>query len=80
MIEDYKLKPAEINIPWQGSEPQGEMRENACRKISETASSDLTDLQSKILIWQPEDRLSLVDIKNHPWLTGVESKCETSVE
>ena len=113
MIEDYKLKPAEINIPWHGSEPQGEIR-NAFRKMhksstkpssfprtkgiyltecsstpwlvpatinkgekpfstsmSETESSDLTDLLSKILTWQPEDRLSLVDIKNHPWLTGV---------
>ena len=123
MIEDQKLKLAEINIPWQGSEAQGKIRKNAFRKmhksltkhslfpkttgiyltecsstrwpvhatinkgnkpfstnISETESSDLTDLLSKILTWQPEDRLSLVDIKNHPWLTGVESKCETSVE
>lgn len=46
--------------------------------ISETESSDLTDLLSKILTWQPEDRLSLVDIKKHPWLIGsVESKHET---
>lgn len=38
--------------------------------ISETESRDLADLLSKILTWQPEDRLSLIDIKNHPWLTA----------
>ena len=47
-------------------------------KISETESSDLTDLLSKILTWQPEDRLSLIDIKKHPWLTAsVDSTHET---
>lgn len=45
--------------------------------ISETESSDLADLLNKILTWQPEDRLSLIDIKKHPWLiASVESKHE----
>lgn len=38
-------------------------------KISQTESSNLTDLLSKVLAYKPEDRLSTVDITTHPWLT-----------
>lgn len=46
-------------------------------KISVTESSSLTDLLNKILTYKPEDRLSLIDIRRHPWLTAsVESTSE----
>lgn len=46
-------------------------------KISVTESSSLTDLLSKTLTYEPEDRLSLIDITKHPWLKAtVESTQE----
>ena len=39
-------------------------------KISVTEFSSLTDLLSKILTYETEDRLSLIDITKHPWLTA----------
>ena len=39
-------------------------------KISVTEFSSLTDLLGKILIYETEDRLSLIDITKHPWLTA----------
>lgn len=45
--------------------------------ILKTKSSNLANLLSKILTWHSEDRLSLIDIKKHFWLTMLlESKHE----
>lgn len=47
-------------------------------KISERESRSLTDLLNGIFKYQPDDRLSLMEIKKHPWLTAsLESTHET---
>ena len=39
-------------------------------RISVTESGSLTDLLSRVLTYEPEDRLSLIDITKHPWVTA----------
>lgn len=39
-------------------------------QISVKESSSFTDLLSKILTYKPQDRFSLRDITEHPWLTA----------
>ncbi|MCJ1347973.1 hypothetical protein MMC31_006203 [Peltigera leucophlebia] len=47
-------------------------------QISVKESTSFTDLLSKILTYKPEDRISLSDITEHPWLTAsVESTQKT---
>ena len=44
-------------------------------KISAEESASLADLLSKILRYEPQQRISLEDITQHPWLTApAESK------
>lgn len=42
-------------------------------KIPDTFSDELRDLIEKILVENPEDRLTIDDIQLHPWLTGTDN-------
>lgn len=37
-------------------------------RLSTEESADLKDLLSKMLVWRPEDRISMKEVLQHPWL------------
>jgi len=37
-------------------------------RLSTEESADLKDLLSKMLVWRPEDRISMIEVLQHPWL------------
>ena len=39
-------------------------------QIPSTVSTELTDLLEKMLVKCPLERVSLAQLKNHPWVTG----------
>lgn len=46
------------------------------RKISLEESTSLTDLLSKIIIYKPEDRISLSNIAKYPWLAALDDSTQ----
>jgi len=46
-------------------------------KLSDEESADLKDLLSRMLTWRPEDRMTMEEVLQHPWLNKTYHDCDT---